>query len=111
MNTNTETKDSQRLSDLKPLLYLRRALGFFSKILSHGYSSCFRCGITWKFTEGHSTPYTEQSGCFPLCEHCWNALTPKQRLPYYERLFNEWKIYGEQPDEWTNIKTAVLEGK
>ena len=109
----TELTERQRRSTLKPELYLRRALGFISKIFSPGYSFCMRCGITWKFVKGHSTSFTKTDGCFPLCEYCWNILeTPENRLPYYKRLFNEWKQWGEQSiEKWDEIKKAILEGR
>jgi hydrogenase maturation factor HypF (carbamoyltransferase family) len=98
---------------LKPKLYLRRILGFFSKIFSPGYSSCMRCGITWKFTKEHSTSYNEHSGCFPLCEHCWQELgTPENRLIYYQQLWAEWSLYAPMPEEkWDAIEKAVYEGR
>ena len=58
--------------------------------------------------EGHGTLYTESSGCFPLCEKCWEKLTPKQRLPYYRKLWNQW---GSDNDTWKDIEKAVAEGK
>ncbi len=51
--------------------------------------------------EAHTTYYTREpmegsvgisteSGCFPLCEGCWSKLTPETRLPYYERMVENW---------------------
>jgi hypothetical protein len=50
----------------------------------------------------HTTYYSDAadavtrsgSGCFPLCENCWSALTPPERLPYYEQLLVSWEKYG-----------------
>ncbi len=81
----------------------------------YSLSKCSRCKVSWKWVHGHHTFYVEPTlqqagrGCFPLCESCWAALTPKQRLPYYQYLFKEWD--GEDPHTWTLIKNAVLEGK
>jgi len=35
------------------------------------------------------------SGCFPLCEECWQALgTPAVREPYYMALVDWWEAEG-----------------
>lgn len=77
-------------------LSIRRVLGFFSQLLPTPYSHCYCCGITWNFTEHHTTPYRKGSGMLPLCEWCWSRLTADERLPYYVRLFDRW--LKESPD-------------
>ena len=95
----------------KSLLW-RKVKSFYEKPFALGYGSCGRCGRTWKFVKGHSTNYSENHGCFPLCENCWKDLTPEQRLPYYRDLFDDWSIHGNINESlWVNIKTAVLTGK
>lgn len=62
----------------------RRMLANIAREFAPGYSHCYRCGMPWKFTEGHATPYKTSHGgtaCLPLCEHCWGDLTPEERLP------------------------------
>lgn len=61
-----------------------------ARLVSPGYSWCGRCGLPWRFVEGHTTWYKRfpeergRSGCFPLCESCWTILgTAEARLPYY----------------------------
>jgi hypothetical protein len=55
--------------------------------LSHSHNSplgyCSRCGVTWDLVNGHSVNYADGSGCFPICEECWDELTPATRLPFY----------------------------
>jgi hypothetical protein len=48
-----------------------------------GYGGCTRCGDTWNWKAEHVTEFERGRGCFPLCEECWQSLTPEQRLPYY----------------------------
>lgn len=86
-------------------------------ILEETLGRCGRCNISWKWVEGHSTQYSETSGCFPLCEKCWGELMPAERLPFYRDLWNSWRReftrFGIEKDltDWSLIETAVLEGK
>jgi len=86
--------------------------GKITKFLTPGYSWCKRCFTTWYFVNGHSTSYSETSGCFPLCEECWAECSIEERLPFYRELFEEWRGFCPEPDnKWEMIKKAVLEGK
>ena len=94
-------------------LFLRRCKGLILGLLIPGYSSCGRCLTPWKFTKEHTTKFTENRGCFPLCEKCWSELTPQERLPYYHDLLGEWERQGypvTQIEKLAIIK-AVLDGK
>jgi hypothetical protein len=100
-----------------------------------GYSGCMCCGDTWDWKDGHSTSYSLYSpeeqkqiekiegegffvaivgyGCFPLCEECWQPMTPEERLPYYMQLVDDW--IRENPEDKEHyeqrraaIKIAVL---
>lgn len=73
------------------------------RLLHPGYSHCYRCGRPWACVEGHSTPYADGSACFPLCEGCWGALTPQDRLPFYRQLFVDWRRQGSR------VPLAVIE--
>lgn len=105
----------------EPILLIRKIAGFFARLISPMYSWCGRCGMPWRVTKHHVTSVTEIRGIFPLCEHCWNVLTPQDRLPYYRRLYESWlKTMPETlPDgsparlnmTWEEIETAVLAGK
>lgn len=83
--------------------------GRISRVVSPGYSCCRACGTSWLFVEGHDTPYRDGSGCFPLCERCWEERTPEERLPFYADLIWSWDSADEEL--WTQVKTAVMEGK
>lgn len=108
----TERRGTSELTCLLYPLWLRTTLGYIFKVLTPGYSCCHRCERPWSIAEHHSTRYTENRGCFPLCELCWQELEPKDRLPYYRELYNEWQHWSIEEDEtWKNIKEAVLAGK
>jgi hypothetical protein len=70
---------------------------------------CGKCKTIWSYVRGHVTSCDEHSGCTPLCELCWSELTPEERLPYYKKLYKEWKKNDKAL--WKKIKNAVLEGK
>ena len=82
------------------------------------FGSCNRCFESWAYVRGHATSYTESMGCFPLCEDCWEVLTPEERLPYYRRMWKGWFHWADTNDEvaalykkWKLIEKAVLDGK
>ncbi len=83
---------------------------YLKSIPASAFSACGRCETSWKYTEGHTTYYSETSGMFPLCESCWQQLTPSERLPYYKKLYNDWKRMGDTVVSWENIEKAVLAG-
>lgn len=86
-------------------------IGKISHAFSPGYSWCFRCLTTWNIVEHHSTPYTEWSACFPLCEKCWSELTPETRLPFYKQLWRRWlDDMDRDPSDWCAIERAVMAG-
>jgi len=88
---------------------LNLRIGKISDFFALGYSHCHKCLTNWGFVEGHTTRVTEGSGCFPLCERCWEGLTPEERLPYYRQLYDEWLADGCKPRyPWSKLKTAVL---
>ena len=89
-------------------LWLRRIIGNITKPLTF-YGTCGRCNRHWGICEYHVTHFSSSEGCFPLCEECWQELTPETRLPYYREL---WEQRGTSSVErWEKIKKAVLEEK
>lgn len=99
-------------------------LGRWSQLLAPSYGHCERCGTTWNFVKPHSTYFTPERGCFPLCVECWEELTPEGRVPYYRKLYNRWANHSywdssehdgrdetEFADTWQLIAAAVLSGK
>lgn len=79
--------------------------------LNPGIGGCYKCGTTWDFVQGHSTAISPDSGMFPLCEGCWADLSPKDRTPYYRKLFDLWVSHGCTDVLWETIELAVLSGK
>lgn len=75
-----------------------------------GYSTCGRCGSSWDRVNPHDTPYSEEGGCFSLCEICWSQLTPKTRLPYYKALWVSRDLGFNHP-KWRGLERAVLNGE
>lgn len=63
-----------------------------ARAVSPGFSYCLRCGLPWRFVDGHTTEYTEHQACFPLCEGCWTILgCAEARIPYYAALLDVWE--------------------
>jgi hypothetical protein len=56
------------------------------------YSECNRCGIQWRYVNGHSVKYSKDRGLFALCEYCWNECNEEQRIFYYSEL---WQAHYE----------------
>ena len=80
-----------------------------------GYGGCYRCQRRWPICQSHATPFRNQDGekhgCFPLCQECWEELTPEQRLVYYQQLWAEWESWDKMPrEEWHRIEEAVKQG-
>lgn len=92
-------------------LLLKRLIGLYSIIAYPGYSGCLRCWRRWVTVKHHETMYSESAGCFPLCQECWQELTPETRLPFYRKLYRQWasKLTAGLPS-FQDIKDAVMRG-
>jgi hypothetical protein len=55
-----------------------------------GYGSCCSCGMPWKYVKGKTISFSESEGMFPLCETCFDRLTPEEIDPYIEQLVQKW---------------------
>ena len=79
------------------------------RAVSPGWGYCLRCGLPWRFVEGHTTWYTETSGCFPLCAGCWQMLgSPEARIEYYAEMIRGWeKQHPVSDDTRRAIQRAV----
>ena len=113
------------------------------------YGNCSRCGLEWFYVNSHCTTcsdvitdsikteygrsYWGEWGFCPICTYCWEELTPKERLPFYKKswdentkefrdILNDRKISKEikeltrkeirkQKDNWILVEKAVLDGK
>jgi hypothetical protein len=83
-------------------------IGRLGDFIVPGYGSCYKCRTNWFFVEGHTTLFGPSGGGFPLCEQCWQELTPEQRLPFYRQLFENWQPHSNY--SWAEIEAAVLRG-
>jgi hypothetical protein len=101
------------------LCWARHQVAAFLQNTYASSSACGRCQFPWPVVRGHSTAYDPSSGCFPLCEGCWQELqTPENRMPYYmalvdwwEREARRWNIKEELaklPERRIRIRDAVL---
>lgn len=98
---------AKREADLVGRLPLASVL----RSVAPGYGTCKRCKMPWPFVYSHTTMWNKNNGMFPLCEHCWERLSPGERLPYYRMLWQEWHEYGPVSDcEWHEVETAVMAG-
>ncbi len=88
----------------------QRVIGWLQQFMALGYSTCECCGRPWRYAEEHTTYFSASTGCFPLCETCWKAMTPPQRVAFYWRLHRGWR-WSKFEREWPLIKTAVLQGQ
>ncbi len=86
-----------------------RLASFIARATAPGYSHCQKCGMPWKYVEGHSTIYESGSGTFSLCEKCWDVCgTPEKRLPYYKEMM---EMYDYGLDKRMLIERAVKDWK
>jgi hypothetical protein len=95
----------------------RSKIGDEQRPLYPDCGTCYYCGRPWPVCKAHDTPYNDYKSCFPLCEDCWEELTPQERLPYYRQLWFKWKSFGHKdcngvPWEttWEIMKQAVMAG-
>jgi len=56
---------------------------------SDGYGRCLHCGGSWAIKRPHWTWYSD-AAMGPLCEECYDELSPEERLPYYVKLWESW---------------------
>lgn len=89
-------------------LWLRKLVAPTLRRLNPRYSFCGRCGVPWSHIAGHFTRYKPAYRCFPLCEPCWAALKPQQRLPHYRELWERWEDGGHNDVEWEDLRVAVF---
>lgn len=83
---------------------MRRLRNWWGRL--RGFGGCYRCGGTWDVAEKHYTPYMPGRACFPLCETCWQELTPSERLPYYDALVDSWLTFAETNAEVLEYEEA-----
>jgi hypothetical protein len=91
---------------------MNRRIGRIGQLLAPSYGFCKKCKTPWRFVREHTTSYgTRGRGCFPLCQKCWDELTPQTRLPFYRALVMSWKHFDEPVEQtWAQLQEAVLAG-
>ena len=98
-------------------LKIRRLIGKIANCFLKKCGKCYRCGRQWQICKEHLTPYIEGHSCFPLCEECWQELTPQTRLPFYRELWELWNSEDENDNGvpyseiWRCLKISVLDGQ
>ena len=88
---------------------LNLRIGRIGQLFAPGYSSCGRCKTPWRFVKSHDTHYAPGEWIFALCRKCWAELTPEERLPFYQQVWNDWLARGlDRRNWWPKIAFAVL---
>ncbi len=62
-------------------MYFR--IGKVSKLIFPGYGFCKKCNTTWNLVRIKDVAYSEDGGCFHLCEKCWKESSQEERIEYY----------------------------
>lgn len=100
--------------------YILRKLSSICNILYPYHGKCLRCHRSWALCLGHSTIYSAHIGIFALCEECWAELSIEERIPYYKKCWNGWRIWykdllaadnAHPQSEWAMIEAAVRAGR
>jgi len=82
-------------------------IGPLGILLAPGWGTCGRCHTPWKFVDQHTVWPKLSHGYFVLCEKCWDACTPEQRVAYYEHKRQQVWTFDIGPRE---LREAVLKG-
>jgi hypothetical protein len=89
--------------------WIRRPLG---RVMGYGvvyHKKCQRCHVPWAATTSsgmHITQYNSTfgiHGIFPLCELCWERLSPEQRWPFYQKTLVSWRRDAKDERELMRI--------
>jgi hypothetical protein len=84
----------------------RKQIGADISHLRHPNSSvCGLCKYAWPDLKEHFVLISDGWSIFALCEKCWNNLTPKERLPYYVKLYRSW---NEKEDREQLLRNQIL---
>jgi len=84
-----------------------------------GYGGCLHCHHTWNWKKGYLIPYaaskhkTHLDGSpyyyahmFPLCEECYESLSPQERFNYCKELYGRWGVPDKHVD-WNIVSEHV----
>ena len=82
-------------------------IGWFKNLIGRhqGFSSCHHCHNTWNWKHRHVIPYREDgiAGMFPVCDECYEILSPQERYDYCVELYNSWG----RPDDKVNFEVIA----
>ena len=71
-----------------------------------GYGWCYHCSRTWNYIKDKTISYSVSEGMFPLCEDCFDKLSPTEINPYIEQLVAEWvRQSGKYQLGWSNTQS------
>lgn len=73
---------------------------------SKGFGTCLKCKDSWYWKKYHVTYFVEGRGMFPLCEECYQKITPEERFAWHKKLLDEW---SEEDQEFRNFYSEALE--
>lgn len=65
-------------------------IGRISKLIFSNYGYCRKCHTTWNLVENKVVFYNSNSGCFALCQKCWNNSSKDERLHHYKSKMYSW---------------------
>lgn len=65
--------------------FIRNMVGWLK-----GCNGCSHCGGKWNWKQEHIIYYTKTNGMFPLCEECYEKLSPQERYDYCIEVWNSW---------------------
>lgn len=77
-----------------------------------GISGCARCGDNWDWKKEHQIPYQHdakgrvQGLMFPVCEECYQKISPEERMEYCVQLWKSWGSPKGKVD-WDIVKQEV----
>lgn len=61
------------------------------------YGCCYCCNLPWWVVEGHTIPFGDGQGCFPVCKSCFHDLNADEVWPYYRDWVRQY--YPQYEDE------------
>ena len=55
-----------------------------------GFSRCAKCGLPWKYADGHDVNYTDSRSFFVMCRYCWERATNEEIDKAIRELVESW---------------------
>ena len=90
---------------------MRKFIAWILRLISPNYSSCTKCGMPWNHTKSKTVMYSESSGMFATCQHCWDTSSLEQLLFYYTQVYlNNQSQLNQYNCRWAGEKEPVEMG-